>query len=241
MKITFFTEYNASMDNEAAKVSYPEGMNECLYKLLSESHEVKMIVHSKDDDGSALTEEILKETDVLVWWGHWYHGNISDTVIETAAEYVNRGMGLVALHSAHKSKLFTRLLGTTGDLSWREVGENERLWCVDLSHPIACNMEKPYIDIPHEEMYGEPFFIPTPDELVFIGWFKGGEVFRSGCVWKRGRGKIFYFQPGHETLPTYKIPEIRKIIFNAVDYVKSPTGVHSPSVCVNVTETLEKI
>ncbi len=241
MKITLFTESNNSMKTAEALYSYPEGMNTCLYELLKGEHEVYMIEQTEGSDGSELTEEILANTDVLVWWGHHYHQKVSDSVAFKAMEYVNRGMGLVALHSAHKSKLFTNLLGTSGDLSWREIGENERLWCIDPTHQIAKDMEKAYIDIPHEEMYGEPFSIPTPDELIFIGWFKGGEVFRSGCVWKRGRGKIFYFQPGHETLPTYKIPEIRRVILNAVDYVKSPTGVHKPSLCVNVTEPLEKI
>ncbi len=241
MRVTIFTEYNDAMKKPESELAYPEGMNECLRSLLASEHDVKMVVQAEGDDGSMLTDELLSETDVLVWWAHHYHARVSDSVADMVCEYVNRGMGLIALHSAHKSKVFTRLLGTSGDLSWREAEENERLWTVDISHPIARDMEKPYIDIPHEEMYGEPFFIPTPDELVFIGWFKGGEVFRSGCVFKRGRGKIFYFQPGHETLPTYKLEGIRKIILNAVEYVKSPTGVHGNSRCVKAEVPLETI
>lgn len=241
MKVTIFTELNSSMKKEEAKKSYPDGMNGCLYDFISKAHDVKMIVQKEGDDGSELTEDILKDTDVLIWWGHHYHNNVSDAVVDKVCEYVNRGMGFIPMHSAHKSKPFMRLIGSTGDLSWREIGENERLWAIDPTHPIAAGLEKAYVDIPHEEMYGEPFIIPTPDELVFIGWFKGGEVMRSGCVFKRGRGKMFYFQPGHETLAVYSIPEIQKIILNAIDYVKSPVGLYPPLSCTNVTEPLEKI
>ena len=142
MKVTIFTELNPAMQNEEAKMSYPNGMNACLYDFISKVHEVKMIVQKSDDDGSALTEEILKDTDVLIWWGHHYHNNVSDAVVDKVCEYVNRGMGFIPMHSAHKSKPFMRLIGSTGDLSWREIGENERLWAIDPTHPIARGLEK---------------------------------------------------------------------------------------------------
>ena len=241
MNITIFTELNSSMKKEEAIKSYPRGMNDCLYSFISEKHNVRMIVQTETDDGSELTDEILSQTDVLIWWGHHYHEKVADKVCASVCEYVNRGMGLVALHSAHKSKVFMRLLGTTGNLSWREIGESERLWAINPSHPIARGLEGNHVYIPHEEMYGEPFSIPTPDELVFVGWFKGGEVLRSGCVFNRGRGKMFYFQPGHETLPTYAMPEIQKIILNAIDYVKNADGVYPKSECVCVSTPLEDI
>ena len=240
MKVTVFTELNKSMEKEEAKLSYPEGMNACLYNFISKEHEVKMIVHSENDDGSELTEEILAETDVLIWWGHHFHNTVSDKVVEIVASYINRGMGLIALHSSHKSKIFMRMLGTPADLSWREVNERERLWIVDPSHPIANGINSQYIEIPHDEMYGEPFSIPTPDELVFIGWFQGGEVMRSGCVFKRARGKIFFFQPGHETNAVYNIPEIQRVILNAIDYVKPTAPIAPPFKSVNVP-AIEKI
>lgn len=219
MKVTVFTEHNASMDGEEALRSYPEGMNECLRSFIaSAGHEVTMLVHDKDDDGTMLTEQILKETDVLVWWGHWYHGTVNPAVVDMVADYVNRGMGFLPLHSAHESRPMQRLLGTSGALSWREMGENERVWVIEPAHPIAEGIG-PYIDIEHEEMYGEQFSIPAPDELVFISWFRGGEVMRSGCVFNRGYGKIFYFRPGHETLPTYKNKDVQKVILNALQYV----------------------
>lgn len=240
MRVTIFTEFNKSMASEAGKRAYPEGMNECLRDLISEKHDVRMIVHTSEDDGTALTEEILKDTDVLVWWGHHYHATVSDSVVNLVQDYITRGMGLVALHSSHKSKIFMRMLGTPADLRWREINERERLWAINPAHPIARGLKEPYVDIPEDEMYGEPFSIPEPDELVFIGWFQGGEVMRSGCVFNRAYGKVFFFQPGHETNPTYKIPEIRNIILNAVDYVKPTAPIAPPFSSVN-TQPLEKI
>ncbi|MBO5215854.1 MAG: ThuA domain-containing protein [Clostridia bacterium] len=241
MKITIFTEYNASMVNEEAKASYPEGMNKSLYDLFASNHEVKMIVHSKDDDGSELTEEILQNTDVLVWWGHWYHGLVADSVANLVVSYVNRGMGLLALHSAHESKVFQRLMGTSGALSWREMGENERVWFIEPNHPIVRGIEGNYIDIEHEEMYGEPFSIPAPDELVLVSWFRGGEVMRSGCVFNRGYGKIFFFRPGHETLPTYKYEKVQKLLLNAVEYIKPNRVLDENIRSVHVPNPPEKI
>lgn len=241
MRVTLFTEYNASMVNDEAKASYPDGMNAALEAFLKTENEVTTIVHSDGDDGSALTEEILKNTDVLIWWGHWYHAGVNNAVVDKVVEYVNRGMGFIALHSAHASKPFTRLVGTTGALSWREMGENERLWVIEPAHPITKGLGK-YVDIPHEEMYGEPFSIPKPDELLFISWFKGGEVMRSGCVFNRGYGKVFYFRPGHETLPTYLNPDIQKIVLNAVKYVAPVCGVlDAPVPCIWAKEPIEKI
>ena len=241
MKITIFTEDNDSMVNEEARVSYPEGMNKCLFDFLSTYHDVKMIVHSKDDDGTELTEEILQNTDVLVWWGHWYHGLVADSVVNMVVDYVNRGMGLLALHSAHESKVFKRLMGTSGALSWREIGENERVWFIQPTHPIVRGIEGGYIDIDPEEMYGEPFSIPDPDELVLISWFRGGEVMRSGCVFNRGYGKIFFFRPGHETLPTYKYEKVQKLLLNAIDYIKPYSILNKNVSSVHVPNPPEKI
>ena len=83
------------------------------------------------------------------------------------------------------------------------------------NHPIAEGVDESFV-LENEEMYGEPFDIAKPDDVVFIGWFKGGEVFRTGCTWTRGNGKVFYFQPGHETNPTFHNKNIQKVIQNAV-------------------------
>jgi trehalose utilization protein len=87
-------------------------------------------------------------------------------------------------------------------------------------------------------MYGEHFDIPQPDQLVFISWFQGGEVFRSGCCWHRGKGKIFYFRPGHETFPIYYNEQVQRVIYNGVRWL-APTGVKT-LVRDNV-EPLEKV
>ena len=156
----------------------------------------------------------LEDTDVLVWWAHVAHDRVPDEIALRVKEYVNRGMGFIALHSAHPSKPMQYILGTSGTLQWRE-GDRARVWCTCPTHPIAKGIPASF-ELPSEEMYGEYFDIPKPDDLVFISWFAGGEVFRSGCTWTRGYGKIFYFQPGHETQRSYYVPEVRQIIKNAV-------------------------
>jgi trehalose utilization protein len=168
-----------------------------------------------DEPSHGLTEHILDNTDVLIWWGHMAHGEVSDAIVERVHNRVLKGMGLIVLHSGHFSKIFKRLMGTTCDLKWREAGERERVWVVAAGHPIADGIGE-YFEIPHEEMYGEFFDIPEPETLVFVSWFQGGEVFRSGCCYRRGQGRIFYFRPGHETYPTYHQPEVLRVISNAV-------------------------
>ncbi len=221
MRVTIVCEHNPTMDEEEGKKAYPEGMNECLAQLFRSENEVTLL-RSDDKGVHGLTDEVLKNTDVLVWWGHWYHGAVDAELVEKIAFRVQCGMGMIFLHSSHDSKPFKRLLGTSCSLVWREAGEYERLWCVDPSHPIVRGVES--VEIPHEEMYGEPFDIPTPDELVYIGWFEGGEVFRAGCVFRRGRGRIFYFNPGHETYPTYKLPDVRRLLLQACAYVAPRDG-----------------
>ncbi len=124
-------------------------------------------------------------------------------------------MGLIVLHSGHHAKVFKRLMGHNCDLSWREAGEKERLWVASPGHPIAAGIDR-FFELPHEEMYGEPFGVPEPLETVFISWFQGGEVFRSGLTYRRGAGRIFYFRPGHETYPTYHDPTVQQVLRNAV-------------------------
>ena len=177
----------------------------------------------------------LDTADVAVWWAHHYHGKVQDELVEKIVDRVHRGMGLICLHSAHKSKVFMRVTGASGSLKWREVGEKERLWCVDVTHPINEGLGE-YVDVEQEEMYGEPFDIPTPDELIYLGWFQGGEVLRSGFVVKRGRGKMFYLNCGHETYPIYKNENIRKILVNASNYVKPNQPILDELKCPHITE-----
>jgi trehalose utilization protein len=218
---------------------YPEGIHAFLAQVLNDGSEVSCRTATLEDPEDGLPESRLEETDVVVWWGHLGHARVSDHTVDRVQKRVLEGMGLVVLHSGHYSKIFKRLMGTSCSLSWREAGEKERVWVCNPGHPIVQGLP-PYFEIPHEEMYSEPFGIPTPDELVFMSWFQGGEVFRSGCCWKRGNGKIFYFRPGHETFPTYHQPEVQTVIRNAVRW-SAPEGSRWIDGCPNVKISPEGI
>jgi trehalose utilization protein len=200
---------------------YPEGMHNAIRKAFDGDREVVAETALLEQPEHGLTVERLAATDVLLWWGHAAHGEVKDEIVERVAKRVWEGMGLVVLHSGHFSKIFKRLMGTPCALKWREAGEVERIWVVNRNHPIAAGLPE-YIEIEHEEMYGEPFSIPEPLETVLISWFEGGEVFRSGVTFQRGAGRIFYFRPGHEAYPTYHNPQVLKVIRNAVHWAYNP-------------------
>jgi trehalose utilization protein len=217
---------------EVGKI-YPNGMHGCIAAFLAESNaNLDVSTATLQEPEHGLTEERLAKIDVLTWWGHCAHDKVSEEVVERVVKRVWQGMGLIVLHSGHYSKIFRRLMGTSCSLTWREAGEKERLWVCNPGHPIAEGIGE-CIEIEHEEMYGEPYGIPAPDEQIFVSWFQGGEVFRSGCTWKRGNGKIFYFRPGHETYPTYHQPEIQRVISNAVVWAR-PEGTVWNDTCPNV-------
>ncbi|MBJ6362295.1 ThuA domain-containing protein [Paenibacillus sp. GCM10012307] len=225
IKVTVWNEFHHEKNNEAVAKIYPDGIHEAIAKGIAEGG-IEVRTATQDEPEHGLTEEVLAQTDVLIWWGHRIHDQVDDAIVERVKARVLSGMGLIVLHSGHFSKIFKSLMGTSCDLKWREVGEKERLWVVNPSHPIAAGLPE-YITIEHEEMYGEHFDIPAPDELVFVSWFEGGEVFRSGCTFYRGQGKIFYFRPGHETYPTYYHPEVLQVIRNGVRWA-APSGAAAP-------------
>jgi trehalose utilization protein len=214
IRVTVWNEHRHEKIHEAVQRVYPEGLHAPIAKSLRAEGMVVGIA-TLDDPEHGLTERVMSETDVLVWWGHTAHDEVKDEIVARVQGRVLEGMGLIALHSSHFSKIFKTLMGTTCRLKWREAGERERLWVVAPGHPIAANLGEGF-EIAHEEMYGEFFDIPAPDELIFISSFEGREVFRSGCCYYRGHGKIFYFRPGHETYPTYYLPEVLRVIANAV-------------------------
>ncbi|GAB5493060.1 MAG: trehalose utilization protein ThuA [Phototrophicaceae bacterium] len=218
MRVTVWNEFRHEQTNETVKAIYPDGMHAVIAKFLSEAG-FDTGTATLDEAEHGLTEDVLNQTDVLIWWGHMAHDDVDDEIVTRVQERVLRGMGLVVLHSGHFSKIFKRLMGTSCNLKWREVGEKERLWVVNPAHPIATGLGE-YIEIPKAEMYGEHFDIPEPDALVLVSWFEGGEVFRSGCCYHRGMGKIFYFRPGHETYPIYFQPDIQQVIINGVNWAK---------------------
>ena len=222
LRVTVWGENVHERKNAIVRSIYPDGMHTTIAEGINEKREFEVRTATLDQPQHGLTKQTLNDTDVLVWWGHAAHGKVRDAVVERVLKRVWQGMGFIALHSAHYSKPFKRLMGTTCSLTWREAGEKERLWVCNPGHPIARGIDR-YFEIPNTEMYGEPFAVPTPDENVFISWFEGGEVFRSGCTWKRGNGKIFYFRPGHEVYPIYHHPVVRQVLRNAVRWA-APEG-----------------
>jgi trehalose utilization protein len=222
-RVTVWHEYrHEKQDAHIGKV-YPEGIHGAIAAGLKERGLTRVRTATLDEPEHGLSEQVLAETDVLTWWGHMAHDEVSDAVVERVHARVLDGMGLVVLHSGHKSKIFMKLMGTTCELKWREADENERIWVVEPGHPIAAGLDQT-IEIEREEMYGERFDIPAPETLVFVSWFPGGEVFRSGCCYTRARGKIFYFRPGHETYPTYFHAGVRQVIANAVRWAAPVDG-----------------
>ncbi|MGD1001028.1 MAG: ThuA domain-containing protein [Candidatus Brocadiia bacterium] len=216
IRVTVWNEFRHEREaKHPAREVYPHGMHAVIAKALSASPDFEARTATLDEPEHGLTKDALETTDVLIWWGHAAHGEVRDEVVERVHQrVVLGGMGLIVLHSGHFSKIFRKLMGTTCDLRWREMGEKERIWVVEPNHPIAAGLP-PHFEIPHTEMYGERFDIPAPDALVFVSWFQGGDVFRSGCCFNRGIGRIFYFRPGHETFPIYSQPEVQRVIANA--------------------------
>jgi trehalose utilization protein len=245
LRVTVWAEHVQDQRDPVVRAIYPDGMHTTIAEGIREQlgADVEVSTATLDEPEHGLTEARLAETDVLTWWGHVAHDRVDDRVVERIHERVLLGMGLVVLHSGHYSKIFRRLMGTTCLLRWREAGEREVVWKVNPGHPVARGLPDAFV-IPKQEMYGEFFDIPQPDELVFISSFTGGEVFRSGCAFQRGQGRIFYFSPGHETHPVYHQREVRQVIANAVRWVgvgpraevatfhggaNSPTGWYLPS------------
>jgi trehalose utilization protein len=230
INVLVWGEYRHEKKNERVAQLYPQGIHETIADFLRPESDFSVQTAWLDQTEHGLTSKILAKTDVLLWWGHMAHGEVTDAVVQRVQQRVLEGMGLIVLHSAHYSKIFKALLGTTCSLKWRESTDKERLWNIAPHHPITQGIGD-YFEIPAEEMYGEPFGIPTPDELIFISWFTGGEVFRSGATWQRGHGRIFYFRPGHETYPTYHHPMVQRVITNAVRWAQAT--VHLPDHCPN--------
>lgn len=221
-RVTVWNEYRHERQHQAIAEIYPDGMHGAIAAFLR-SQGLAVGTATLDQPEHGLTDQVLADTDVLIWWGHMAHGEVRDEIVDKVHARVMQGMGLVVLHSGHFSKIFIKLMGTSCNLKWREIGEKERVWVVSPGHPIAKGLGE-YFEIPNAEMYGEHFDIPEPDNLVFISWFAGGELFRSGCCYHRGRGKIFYFRPGHETYPIYHHPQVLRVIDNAVRWAAPSDG-----------------
>lgn len=221
-------KFNITVWNEeSGQGVYPEGIHNAIAAFFRSDEKTgrfgKIRTAILDEPEHGLSQDVLDDTDVLIWWGHIFHDKVEDVIVERVRQRVLSGMGLIVLHSGHASKIFRTMLGTdTQNLRWREADERERVWIIEHNHPITSGVGE-CIEIPESEMYGEYFNIPAPDELICISWFAGGEVFRSGCTFKRGNGKIFYFAPGHETYRIYDMPQVQQILKNAACWA-APVG-----------------
>ncbi len=205
---------------------YPEGIHGAIAEFLSRQPDLKVRTAVMTDQDQGLSKEILSATDVLVFWSHKHWRELEDVYVDAIHERVLEGMGIILLHSAHASKVFAKLMGThTQCLRWRENDEHQRHWIVCPGHPIVRGIKGEYIEIPLDETYGEYFDIPQPDTIVFLASSEGGEVLRSGCCFRRGQGKLFYFSAGHETYPVYYQGEVQQVITNAV-YWSRPDGLY---------------
>jgi trehalose utilization protein len=219
IRVTIFNEFIHELRDEEVREVYPQGIHMALASFLGNELDIETVTATLRQEEHGLGADVLNNTDVLIWWGHLAHDEVTDEIAQRVQDRVLEGMGLIVLHSGHHSKVFKRLMGTSCSLLWREIGEKERLWVVNPSHPITQGLGA-YVELPQTEMYGEFFDVPEPDELLFVSWFAGGEVFRSGMTWRRGRGRIFYFRPGHETFPMYHNAEIQKVLINGVRWAK---------------------
>ncbi|MEM8954777.1 MAG: ThuA domain-containing protein [Verrucomicrobiota bacterium] len=218
IRALIWNEFRHEKENPEVSKLYPLGIHGYLADSFASDTGLEVSTATLDHDADhGLAEERLAHTDVLLWWGHKAHDEVRDEVVTRVQKHVLQGMGFIALHSAHYSKIFKALMGTSCSLKWRARGEKERLWNVAPNHPITQGIDE-YLEVPKAEMYGERFDIPEPDQLIFLSWFEGGEVFRSGCTWSRGHGRIFYFRPGHETFPVYHDANIQTILKNAIHW-----------------------
>ncbi len=236
IRVTVWNEYIHERKDPQVRKIYPEGIHGCIADFLKNAG-MQVRTATLEEPENGLPENVLNSTDVLFWWGHVAHERVEDKIVQRVCDRVLAGMGLIVLHSGHASKVFRKLMGTHSEiLKWRENGEREILWAVDPAHPI-CDGIGEKIVLPQEETYGEFFNVPRPDSVVFVSWFSGGEVFRSGCCWHRGLGKVFYFRPGHEAFPVYRNPQVQRVLINAAKWAcpapslpKLTSGMVAPAV-----------
>jgi trehalose utilization protein len=217
INLTIWNEFVHEQEDDHVGKLYPKGIHGCIKEFLEVDKNLNIKTATLEEPEHGLSQEVLNDTDVLIWWGHKAHDLVEGKIVDRIQGRILEGMGLLVLHSGHHSKIFKRMMGTTANIRWAERGEKERVWVCNPGHPIAHGLGE-YFEIDMTEMYGEPFQVPAPDETVFVSWFEGGEVFRSGLCYKRGNGKIFYFRPGHESYPVYYNKDVQTVIRNSVHW-----------------------
>ena len=238
INVVIWNEFRHEKRDPAVAQIYPDGIHACIRDFLKEDDNLNITLAALDDPDQGISDELLNKTDVLFWWGHMAHGEVDDKLVEKIRNRVYAGkMGLIVLHSGHHSKVFKSIVGATGNLSWGR-NQKEVVWNLMPQHPIAAGIPDHFI-LKSEELYAEPFYIPQPDQLVFGGWYEDGHIFRSGCCFFRGVGKIFYFQPGHEYCRSFYNPYVQRIIRNAVEWVKpADVGYEIPAGAPQITKKI---
>jgi trehalose utilization protein len=226
IQVTVWNEFWHEQYQDNIKEVYPDGIHRVIAGHLEMQPDMEVRTATLYDAECGLTDEIIEQTDVLIWWSHMKHDEVPDEWVDKLYKRAIAGMGTIFLHSSSGSKLFKRLLGAVGGHKWREAHEKERLWVLKPGHPIVDGIGECF-ELQEEEMYGEYWDIPEPDELVLASWFEGGEIARSGITYTRGKGRLFYFRPGHEEYPTYYNANVMRIIENgtrwAAPLASSPT------------------
>ena len=212
-------------EGTAPKRVYPKDVNTTIAEGLQPlSPTWEIVTASLADPEQGLTEESLAKTDVLIWWGHQKHGQVKDALVARIVRRVKEdGMGFIALHSAHFAKPLKKLLGT--NCGWKGGyvcdGSKVELIVKDKNHPIVRGVSD--FSLANTERYSEPFEVPEPEAVVLDGIYirpdGTKEHSRHGLVWTVGKGKVFYFQPGHETYPHYFDPNVQKVLCNAVEWM----------------------
>lgn len=209
-------------EGTAPKEVYPNDINGAIAEGLKELKGWEVVVANLSDPNQGLPDELLNRADVLIWWGHQRHDQVKDPLVSKIVKRVKEdGMGFISLHSSHFAKPNKALMGTA--CSWGAyVGDSTTLKVTvkDPGHPIAKGVKE--FTIVHNERYSDPYAVPTPQSVVFegIATLKDGKVDPSqqGFTWQIGKGKMFYFQPGHETNPVFYDANVGRIMINAVQW-----------------------
>lgn len=238
IRVTIWNEFRHEKTKENVKAIYPNGLHACIRDFLAVNEDMEITLAALDDPEQGLPDERLENTDVLIWWGHMAHHEVSDALVEKIRNRVYLGkMGFIALHSGHHSKPFKAIVGTNGNLQWGR-NQKEIVWNLMPAHPIAAGIPDHFL-LESEEMYSEPFYIPQPDALIFGAWFEDGHIFRGGASFIRGAGKVFYFQPGHESCRSFYNPHVQRIITNAVRWAKpNEFAVDIQNKCPHITSPI---
>ena len=225
-RVVVWSEGTANVDPGSKKV-YPNDINAAIAEGLKplEARGWEIVTASLKDPEQGITDELLKGTDVLIWWGHKKHGDVKDELVARIVQRVKEeGMGFISTHSSHFAKPYKKIMGSP--CTWREYkadGTSVKVIVKEPNHPITKGVKD--FSLPKIERYSEPFGVPEPESVPLDGLYTKPdgktEPGRMGLCWTIGKGKVFYFTPGHETYDDYFRPEVRQIFCNAVEWAAS--------------------